>query len=112
MKHRHYEEAKKPTQSEIAPEEWKRLFMKLWTASQGIVDATDSLFEDKEWGDENPHKMYTGKGKEGPGEQFAIFQARRRLSYDDFSVFRTVVDQIRKLKIPYNNLVDRRGMKT
>lgn len=92
----------------ISPEEWKQLFMELWTACQGIVDATDSLKADFEWAEKHPEPMYP-VGKAGQGAEFAVFRARRRLSYQDFLDFREVVDEIKSRKIPHNNQVDRRG---
>lgn len=92
----------------IQPEEWKQLFMELWTACQGIVDATDSLEDDFKWAEKHPDKMHI-VGKAGQGAEFAVFRARRRLSYQDFLVFREAVDEIKSRKIPHNNQVDRRG---
>lgn len=91
--------------------DFERLLRKLWTAVQPFVDATDTLFDDQEFGDSNHEKMFPGKKSPGYGKEFAVFRARRQLTFQDLAEFKDIADEIRKNKIAHDNTVDKRGMR-
>lgn len=92
-------------------QDYEKLFRQLWTVVQPFVHATETLFDDQEFGDSNNEKMFPGKKSPGYGKEFAVFRARRQLTFQNFEEFKDVADEIREKKIAHNNTIDKRGMR-
>lgn len=99
----------KPQQ--LAQNDYKELFMELWTAVQGLVDAVSTLGEDMEWAKTREEELYPNDSPDAMAKDFALYRARRRITYDILHQFEEVSSKLRKDKIPHNNTVDRRGMR-
>lgn len=89
----------------------EELFHKLWVACQGMVDCVDSLDEDRKFGDKSEQSAYPTTKKSGLGKEFAVFNARRKLSFQDLEAFKAVVDEIVSLGYNPEGLLDKRKMK-
>lgn len=92
----------------IKDTDYKKLFLELWTALQGIRDCLDTWDEDGEWAGQNPNKAYPGSKSEGLGRRFQLFNVKHRINWEDIHNLNEAIKRVEKVTPDHNNTIDNR----
>jgi hypothetical protein len=98
-----------PAPSSTREPDWKKEFLDLWTAVQGVRDCLDTWEEDKVWCNEHPNKAYPSTKSEGMGKKFQLFQFLSRLRHEDVDELVKAIRMIEEQKIVDRNQVSTKG---